>query len=161
MKTDISLLGRSHEENWLPILELAVEEVFEIMLGCRVKPGTKTDAHVGGWCTAMVGLAGSLCGILTFSCDAKTARELARHMLGPEIAASDNEVSDALGEICNMVAGNFKNKLSHTDGDCMLSVPTVIKGDEYSLRSLADGANLETTMLFADSSVTVCLQLHN
>jgi hypothetical protein len=43
----------------------------------------------------------------------------------------------------------------------MLSVPTVIKGDEYSLRSLADGANLETTMLFADSSVTVCLQLHN
>jgi chemotaxis protein CheX len=161
MNTDISLLSRSHEENWLPILELAVEEVFEIMLGCRVKPGTKTESSTNGGCTAMVGLAGSLCGILTFSCDSKTARELAKCMLGPEVANSDNEVSDALGEICNMVAGNFKNKLSHADGACMLSVPTVIKGDQYSLRSLADGENLETTMLFADSTVTVCLQLHN
>jgi chemotaxis protein CheX len=161
MNTDISLLTRSREENWLPILELAVEEVFEIMLGCRVRPGTKTDGLVSGGCTAMVGLAGSLCGILTFSCDAKTSRELAKCMLGPEVANSDNEVSDALGEICNMVAGNFKNKLSHADGACMLSVPTVIKGDEYSLRSLADGMNLKTTMLFSDSSVTVCLQLHN
>ncbi len=31
------LAKRSHEENWLPILELAIEEVFEIMLGCQVK----------------------------------------------------------------------------------------------------------------------------
>lgn len=107
MNTDISLLSRSHEENWLPILELAMEEVFEIMLGCRVKPGTKTESSTNGGCTAMVGLAGSLCGILTFSCDSKTARELAKCMLGPEVANSDNEVSDALGEICNMVAGNF------------------------------------------------------
>ena len=38
MSTDASLVTRSHEENWLPILELAVEEVFEIMVGCRVKP---------------------------------------------------------------------------------------------------------------------------
>ena len=32
------LAKRSHEENWLPILELAIQEVFEIMLGCKVKP---------------------------------------------------------------------------------------------------------------------------
>ncbi len=44
MNTDISLLTRSREENWLPILELAVEEVFEIMLGCRVRPGQKPTA---------------------------------------------------------------------------------------------------------------------
>jgi hypothetical protein len=38
MSTDTSFITRSHEENWLPVLELAVEEVFEIMLGSRVKP---------------------------------------------------------------------------------------------------------------------------
>ena len=38
MSTDTSFITRSHEENWLPVLELAVEEVFEIMAGCRVKP---------------------------------------------------------------------------------------------------------------------------
>lgn len=159
MSTNISMVARSHEENWLPILELAVEEVFEIMLGCRVKPVSPAEPKTArGW-TAVVGLAGALCGILTFSCDPKTAREVARAMLGAD-AGSEEQVSDALGEICNMIAGNFKNKLARTDGACLLSLPTVIKGDEYSLRSLADGENLETVMMFAGAPVSVALQLH-
>jgi hypothetical protein len=110
MSTDTSLVVRSHEENWLPILELAVEEVFEIMLGSRVKPVAKSEyTNPAGGFTAMVGLAGGLCGILTFSSDRDTARELAKCMLGPEIADSEEQVSDALGEICNMIAGNFES----------------------------------------------------
>jgi chemotaxis protein CheX len=70
-------------------------------------------------------------------------------------------VSDALGEICNMIAGNFKNKLTGTDGKCVLSVPTVIEGEEYSFRSLAEGETMETVMLFAEAPVTVTLQLHD
>jgi len=161
MSTDTSLAVRSHEENWLPVLELAIEEVFEIMLGQRVKPTPKTDTQPPGGFTAMVGIAGALCGILTISCDKATAREIAKHMLGPEIADSEEQVSDALGEVCNMIAGNFKNKLSSANQSCMLSVPTVIKGEEYSYRSLADGEVLETVMLLGESKVSVCLQLHS
>lgn len=161
MSTDISLAGRSHEENWLPILELAVEEVFEIMLGCRVKPMPQAPQCSTEACTAIVGLAGALCGMLTFSCDPKTARAVAQGMLGAEIAASEEQVSDALGEICNMIAGNFKNKLTGTDGSCMLSLPTVIMGGEYSLHSMADGESLKTVMLFGDAPVSVTLQLHD
>ncbi len=161
MSTDASLGTRSREENWLPILELAVEEVFEIMLGTRVKPVPKGDHKPSTGCTAMVGLAGALCGILTFCCDEKIARELAKCMLGPEIADSDEQVSDALGEICNMIGGNFKNKLSGTDGRCMLSVPTVIKGEEYTFYSLADGDHLDTVMLFQGEPIVVSLQLHS
>ena len=107
MSTDTSLITRSHEENWLPVLELAIEEVFEIMVGSRVKPVPKGDIAPRGGYTAMVGIAGALCGILTVSCDKKTAREVARCMLGPEITESEEQISDALGEISNMVAGNF------------------------------------------------------
>ena len=160
MSTDISRVERSHEENWLPILELAVEEVFEIMLGCRVKPMRNAEQRATEGCTAVVGLAGALCGMLTFSCSPKTARAVAQGMLGAEVAASEEQVSDALGEICNMIAGNFKNKLTGTDGCCMLSLPTVIKGAEYSLHSMADGENLKTVMLFGDAPVAVTLQLH-
>ena len=113
MSMDTSLVVRSREENWLPILELAVEEVFEIMLGCRVKPVAKADHPTApGGFTAMVGLAGRLCGILTFSSDRDAARELAKCMLGPEIADSEEQVSDALGEICNMIAGNFESGMA-------------------------------------------------
>ena len=160
MSVDTSLPARSQEENWLPVLELAVEEVFEIMLGCRVKPAPEEKVDTTRGFTAMVGLAGAMCGVLTFSCDQNTAREVARCMLGPEIADSEEQVSDALGEICNMIAGNFKNKLSGTDGRCMLSVPTVIKGEEYSFHSLAHGETLETVLLFENAPVAVTLQLH-
>ena len=108
MSTDTSFVTRSHEENWLPVLELAVEEVFEIMLGTRVKPAEKSEHTPNGEFTAMIGLAGSLCGILTVSCDAETAGQIAKSMLG-DTAKSAEEVGDALGEICNMIAGYFES----------------------------------------------------
>ena len=158
MNTDTSFVTRSHEENWLPILELAVEEVFEIMLGSRVKPVAQSEHTPNEEFTAMIGLAGSLCGILTVCCDAKTAGQVAKSMLG-DTAKSEEEIADALGEICNMIAGNFKNKLAGTDERCMLSVPSGISGGEYSLHSLADGSSIETILLFEGAPVVVRLQL--
>ncbi len=108
MSTDTSFITRSHEENWLPVLELAVEEVFEIMAGCRVKPVQASEHPPEGEFTAMIGLAGALCGILTVRCSGMTAGEIAKKMLG-DTATSPDEVGDALGEICNMIAGNFKS----------------------------------------------------
>ncbi|MFY9843774.1 MAG: OmpA family protein [Terriglobales bacterium] len=106
MNTDTSFVTRSREENWRPVLELAVEEVFEIMVGCRVAPATESEHAPNAEFTAMIGLAGALCGILTVCCDAETAGQIAKKMLG-DAANSAEEVGDALGEICNMVAGNF------------------------------------------------------
>ena len=160
MSTDTSFVTRSHEENWLPVLELAVEEVFEIMLGCRVKPMAQSEQVPSREFTAMVGLAGSLCGILTVCCDAKTAAQIAKSMLG-DVADSQAQVADALGEICNMIAGNFKNKLAGTDERCMLSVPTVVSGGEYEFYSMAEGKSVETIMLFEGSSIAVRLQLQS
>jgi chemotaxis protein CheX len=160
MSTDASFVTRSHEENWLPVLELAVEEVFEIMLGCRVKPVPQAEHPPNAEFTAMIGLAGALCGIITVSCSAKTAGQMATKMLG-DAATSESEVSDALGEVCNMVAGNFKNKLAGTDERCMLSVPSVVSGQGYSLQSMADGSSVETVLLFENAPVAVRLQLQS
>ena len=68
---------------------------------------------------------------------------------------------DALGEICNMIAGNFKNKLAGTDERCMLSVPSVISGGEYNLHSMANGNSVETVLLFEGAPIAVCLQLES
>ena len=106
----------------------------------------------------MVGLAGSLCGVLTIRCDAKTARQVAKCMLG-EMADSEQQVADALGEVCNMITGNFKNKLAGADERCMLSVPTVISGQEYNFRSMADGNSMDTVLLFQGAPVAIRLQL--
>lgn len=160
MTVDTTAAARWHEENWKAILELAVEEVFEIMLSCRVKPVPISEQKANAEFTAMIGLAGSLCGVLTLCCQAQTARQLAKGMLGG-IVTSGDQVSDALGEICNMVAGNFKNKLAGMDGRCMLSVPTIISGGEYEFRSLADGEPLEVCVLFEGAPVIIRLDLQS
>jgi chemotaxis protein CheX len=160
MSPDTSLVTRSHEENWQPVLELAVEEVFEIMLACRVKPVSATEHPPSRDFTAMVGLAGALAGIITVCCSTITASCLAKAMLGAA-AESEGEVADALGEICNMVSGNFKNKLSGTDDRCMLSIPTVVSGGQYNVHSMANGDCMSTVVLFEDAPVTVTLQLNN
>ena len=102
------LVKRSHEENWLPILELAIQEVFEIMLGSRVSTVATSKHQANAEFTAMVGLAGALCGIMTVCCDANTARQIATRMLGDAVGSED-QAADALGEICNMITGNFES----------------------------------------------------
>lgn len=155
MKTANEVIGieRSHED-WAPIMELAVREVFEMMLGCQLEAtGTAVDGSFDA--TSMVGLAGKLCGILTFSCGAKSATLMASKLLRVEAEDGSRVVLDALGEICNMVAGNFKNKIAGLGDGCMLSVPTVITGKNFSLHSLADSAALEVRLLFEGMPVVI------
>jgi chemotaxis protein CheX len=120
---------------------------------------TKPSEHkLNSGYTAIVGLAGALCGVVSVCCAAKTAGQIAKGMLG-DTADCKEQAADALGEMCNMIAGNFKNKLAGTDERCMLSVPSVIRGSAYQFHSLVDGISMETVVGFADAPVAIRLQL--
>jgi chemotaxis protein CheX len=143
---------------WLATMELATREVFEMMLGCRLavpKPGLDGFYDT----TSIVGLAGKLCGTLTVSCGAKSATLMASKMLGVQAVDGSREVSDALGEVCNMVAGNFKNKIPGLGDGCMLSVPIVITGKNYSTHSLGNSAVLDLKLLFEGAPFFIRLQI--
>jgi chemotaxis protein CheX len=150
---------REHDR-WIPVLDLAVREVFELMLGCKL---TASDAaHEGPLdITAMVGLAGKLCGVLRIQCTTESSTIMASKMLELEPAQVGPEMCDAFGEICNMVAGNFKNKIEGLGNGCMLSVPTVITGSDYDLYSLTDSPSLQVRLLFEGKPVIVALQIHS
>lgn len=149
----------SHE-NWLRLIEMSTREVFELMLASKLStadPGLeKTAMNV----TSMVGLAGQLSGVFSVRCDGKAAALMTSKMLGVELNKVGPEVSDALGEICNMVAGNFKNKIAGLAKGCILSPPTVITGSNYDLHSKANSPALEITMIFENMPIEVSLQIH-
>ncbi len=147
-------------DNWQPFLELACREVFEIMLGCKLEPLQEGDPPPSEF-SAIVGLAGQLCGVLSLRCDAQSATLMASKMLGVDPKQADEHMWDALGEVCNMIAGNFKNKLTGMGDGCMLSVPTVITGADYSFHSLANAGELEVMFRFEGSPVVVALETHN
>jgi len=157
---DQLLSTRKGHETWIPILELAIREVFELMLGSKLDlPGDESRQQPG--ITAMVGLAGQVCGVMSIKCDTKAASRMASKMLGSEPDEKSADLQDAFGEICNMVAGNFKNKITGMSDKCMLSVPTVVTGSDYSLRSLSDSDSIEVTMLFERLPFTVSLEIQS
>jgi chemotaxis protein CheX len=149
--------GQRHE-NWTPLLEVAVREVFELMLGCQLTEWS-SEHDVALDLTAMVGLAGQMCGLLSLRCEQKSAALMASKMLGLEPDNVGPEMADALGEVCNMIAGNFKNKITGMGSGCMLSVPTVITGTDYNLYSNADSPGLEVRLLFEGKPVLISLQI--
>lgn len=151
--------GGSHE-SWAPVLELAAREVFDLMLGCQLTvPATPAESTFG--ITAMVGLAGKLCGVLSVRCDPKSGALMTSKMLGVALETVDAEISDSLGEICNMVAGNFKNKITGLGDGCLLSPPTVITGTNYSMYSLADSPGIEVSLLFESMPIVISLQVQS
>jgi chemotaxis protein CheX len=158
--TKASLAARESHETWSPLLELAAREVFQLMLGSELQ-SCPTEVSPGPGVTSMVGLAGKLCGVLSINCTEKAAAIMTSKMLGVPLDKVGSEMSDALGEICNMVAGNFKNKIAGLGDGCMLSPPTVVTGSDYNLYALADSPALEVRMLFEEMPVILSLQVHS
>jgi chemotaxis protein CheX len=153
------LAAKGSHETWTPLLEVAAREVFELMLGCQLSvPASAEDATLD--ITAMVGLAGALSGVLSVRCNGKAAALMASKMLGVELDKVGPQMSDALGEVCNMVAGNFKNKIAGLAEGCMLSPPTVITGSDYTLHSQADSP-IEVRLLFENMPIIISLLIRS
>lgn len=144
---------------WLPQLELAVREVFEIMVDTKVVPATQKEPDTYDF-TSMVGLAGDLCGMVTLCCSTKCATAIAAKMLGSVSSDAEEQMWDAVGEVTNMIAGNFKNKLPGMSSRCLLSVPTVITGSSYHCHSMAGSGSLEVHLKFEEHPIEVSLEVH-
>jgi len=151
--------ARDHH-NWEVLLDSATREVFELMLGTPLLPlGHVSPPRVFDY-TAMIGLAGQICGVLSLRCTAASAFSIAARMLGVERVESEDSVRDAIGEMCNIAAGNFKTKIAGMADQCYLSVPMVVSGRDYQLHPLADGARIEIVLGFQNAPLWVTLDLH-
>jgi len=145
-------------ERWVTLLELAAREVFQMMVGGDLEPCPTADPDFGD-ITAMIGLAGELCGLVTINCSTACAAQIASAMLGASVTVDDGAL-DALGEICNMVAGNFKAKVTTLANGCVLSVPTVIRGSDYELHPIGDGSSVAIQQGFGGCPLRIALRIH-
>ena len=142
-------------------LEKAAREVFEMMVGTSLDSADHATLPTVADYTALVGLAGDLSGVLSFRCATASAHRIASQMLGTEEAPSEECVRDAIGEVCNMIAGSFKGQISDLADQCMLSVPMVVSGKDYQLYPLVDGARVQVPLTFYDAQLWITLDLHS
>ena len=138
-------------------LDASVDEVFRLMLGvdCRRDPGQMAPAVES--LTAVVGFGGLLSGACVVRMSSEAAMQVAGSMTGMTFAEVDDTVKDAIGEICNMLAGTWKGKVPELAANCGLSVPAVITGRDYNLHVQAPEFQLLHTYGFGARQFAVTI----
>mgnify|MGYP002633378560 CR=1 FL=1 len=89
-----------------------------------------------------VGFIGKLMGVIYIFMDLPMAIKFTSRLLDlsdDEIEAEGHEtVNDAIGELTNMIVGAFKNDLSNRGFDCRMTIPSIIRGSNYTIEPSED-----------------------
>lgn len=112
-----------------------VPEVLQTMVGLSANPGTGNENYpqpskLTG-VTGAIGLSGKVNGFVYTAFSDKLSVHVAEKILGG--SASDQDISDVIGELTNMITGNLKSRLCDMGFNCALSIPSVMRGDEITV----------------------------
>jgi chemotaxis protein CheX len=120
----------------------SVREVFDTMIFMAVEQlEVATIDKSQEMLLGSITFKGNLEGCLSFCTTVQGAKTVAANMLcldTPDEVGED-DLADAIGEVCNMVMGSIKTRLQETVANIELSIPSVISG--HSIRvNLGEGA---------------------
>ena len=109
---------------------LAVQNVFETMIEVPYtlgKPAIKKENTASFEVSGIIGITGEVIGCVVVSFPKHIALQLASALLDDTLTEIDEDSTDAIGEIANMVAGDAKKRFPK--GNTTISVPSVVIGN--------------------------------
>lgn len=112
-----------------------VPEVVQTMVGLTATPGTGIESYpqpskLNG-VIGSIGLSGKVNGIVYTAYSEALSKHVAEKILCG--GAGEQDISDVVAELTNMITGNLKSCLCDMGFNCALSIPTVMRGDEISV----------------------------
>jgi chemotaxis protein CheX len=140
------------EEELVGMMMSSVQDVFSTMLSLEVdldrhestmpsedncSPAFSTGSEM---IAANVGFSGKIFGMVYLCMSISFAKSLTMQLLGmEEVEDNDHEtINDALGELANMTVGGFKNQLSHKGYSCQLTIPSILRGEGFTVESTSE-----------------------
>lgn len=148
------------EDIFQETMNRAVQDVFRTMLStpANLIHGSSAASSDGSpWkhpvdisgaqIVGTVGFIGDISGLIYLYFSANFSKFVAGQMLGmtPEEIdeAGDEVVNDAIGEVTNMTVGGFKNQLCDQGFPCRLTIPSILRGSNFSIEPVS-GATRRT-----------------
>jgi chemotaxis protein CheX len=132
----VSNSGSSTADRLRRLMDETVLEVFATMLGCECIPGHGLQAAPDHK-VARITFSGALAGECVLIFADMDAAKLAEMFLGE--AADDAMADDAMGELCNVLAGGWKRRLRPPASGAGLSVPSVARETSDAAPDLCQG----------------------
>lgn len=81
--------------------------------------------------TGAIGLSGKVNGVVYTAYSDSLGKHVAEKILGG--SAGEQEISDVVAELTNMITGNLKSCLCDLGYNCALSIPSVMRGEEITV----------------------------
>ena len=117
-----------------PFVEVTID-TFKNFIGIDASPKNphylEPDKEYDWDISSVIGLSGPIRGAVIISMKAELAMKLTDSIVGTKHTEIDADVTDVVGEVVNIIAGNIKPKVPNGD-KIVISIPTVIKGKKIS-----------------------------
>jgi len=113
------------------------EDVFRELCNVEIKAGrpffVSKDEFDTSWdISGIIGLSGDANGAVAISIKEESAFKLTTILTGKEYTSIEKEVTDMLGEVVNIIAGNVKTVFEKKHR-IKISMPSIIKGKSHSI----------------------------
>jgi chemotaxis protein CheX len=151
-------------EDMATLVTEAVTEVFSTMLSCSINSSSSTSLpnagdgngsamHVAGG----VGFGGDVTGVVYIVVTTNFAREITCRLLGiaDSEVESESMVNDAIGELANMVVGQIKSHLCDRGLPCVLTIPSIVRGTNFSLEGCSTDKHEAYRFMCANQQLSV------
>jgi chemotaxis protein CheX len=118
------------------------KEIFETMIFVNLEESCETEEIIeGDSLLGSITFKGGIEGCFAMCCSAPCAKTIALNMLAmdPSEELSEAEISDAIGEVTNMVMGGIKSRILDAVSNIEVSIPLVTSGQGLQ-NSLGEGA---------------------
>jgi len=113
------------------------ESVFRGLCRTEVKAGEmfniSRDKKELGWdISGIIGFSGQISGAVALSMKDNVAFQVTKTLTGVDHSTFDADVIDAIGEIINIISGNFK-KDYEASLKTAISIPSIVQGKDHRL----------------------------
>ena len=119
--------------------------VLQTMAFVEPKPGKpylKKDSLASGDVSGIIGLTGSATGSMALSFSERAILKVASNMLGEEIREVNDDITDAVGEITNMISGVARKELESIGLTVTAAIPTVVAGKGHLIKHVLGGPSI-------------------
>jgi len=123
------------------------------------KPYLKKDVLARGDVSGIIGFTGEVNGSMALSFSEKSILKIVSNMLGEEINEVNGDITDAVGEITNMISGVARKELESIGLNVSAAIPTVVSGKGHSIKHILGGPSIVIPFETVDGPfvVDVCM----
>jgi chemotaxis protein CheX len=143
---------------------LSLMNVMSTMAQLELKPGAprkKSDDIARGDVSGLIGMVGAQTkGSFSITFDKSLALEVMRRMLGEAPTSINEEVTDMVGEITNMVTGGAKRILGEKGYDFDMATPIVVSGANHTISHKGNAPKILMPFEseFGNATIEICFE---